>query len=68
VFIHRETLSAHSACPRKIPEWIVLILENFSENKWAYGKYTIEIVLSGFSLFSFSISLVSSRKVENNSI
>ena len=32
VFIHGETLSAHSACPRKIPGWIAVFQENVSVN------------------------------------
>ena len=38
VFIRRETLSAHSARPRKIPGWIVVVRENISVNKRAYRK------------------------------
>ena len=30
MFIRGETLSAHSARPKKIPGWIVLVRENFS--------------------------------------
>ena len=33
---------------------MVVVRENFSVNKWVCRKYTIEIVLSGFGLFSFS--------------
>jgi len=71
VFIGGETLSAHSARPRKIPGWIVLVREKFSVNKRAYRKKIerlIDLHLVGFCLFSFSISCLSSKKVENNSI
>ena len=57
VFIRGETLSAHSAHPRKISGWIVFICENIAVNKRAYRKETIiiiEIVLRGFFFFSFS--------------
>ena len=41
VFIGGETLSsAHSARPRKIPRWIVLVRENFSVNKAGGGGAT----------------------------
>ena len=53
MFIRGETLLAHSACPKKIPGWIVLVREKFSVTKRAYKKYASEIVLSGFCLFSF---------------
>ena len=43
-----------SARPRKIPGWIVPVRENFSVNKRVCRKQTIEIVLRGFCLFSFS--------------
>ena len=43
-----------SARPRKIPGWIVPVRENFSVNRWVCRKQTIEIVLRGFCLFSFS--------------
>ena len=33
-----QTLSAHSARPRKIPGWLVLVRENTSVNKRAYRK------------------------------
>ena len=54
VFIDGETLSAHSARPWKMPGWIVPVHENFSVNKRVCRKQTIEIVLRGFCLFSFS--------------
>ena len=54
MFICGETLSAHSARPRKMPGWIVPVRENFSVNKRVCTKQTIEIVLRGFCLFSFS--------------
>jgi len=68
VFVRGETLSVHSASPRKIPGWIVLVREKFSVNKWAY-----EILLSRFlSVFFFKfyiwISQLSSTKVENDSM
>ena len=49
-------VTTHSALPRKMPGWIVLVRENVSVNKRAlYGRRTIEIVLSGFlSAFFFS--------------
>ena len=48
VFIHGETLSAHSAHLQKIPGWIAVVREIFSVNQQAYRKETIETVLSGF--------------------
>ena len=54
VLIGGETLSAQSACPRKMPGWIVPIRENFSVNKRVCRKQTSETVLRGFCLFSFS--------------
>ena len=54
VFIGGETLSAHSARPRKMPGWIVPVSENFSVNKRVCRKQTIEIVLQGICLFCFS--------------
>ena len=66
MFIRGETQSAHSACPRKIPRWIVLIHEKFSVNN---SKETIEIVLSRFlSVFFFKFYILISSKNENNSI
>ena len=49
------------------------VRENFSVNKRVCRKQTIEIVLRGFCLFSFSnctfwLSWLSSKKVETNSI
>ena len=43
-----------SARPSKIPGWIVVVRENFSVNKQVCGKQTLDIVLSGFCLSSFS--------------
>ena len=43
-----------SARPQKMPGWIVPVRENFSVNKQVCRKQTIEIVLRGFCLFSFS--------------
>ena len=43
-----------SAHPRKMNKWMVPVRENFSVNKRVCRKQTIEIVLRGFSLFSFS--------------
>ena len=43
-----------SARPRRMPGWIVLVRENFSVNKRVCRKQTIEIVLRGVCLFSFS--------------
>ena len=54
MFIGGETLSAHSARPRKMPGWIVPVRENFSVNKRVCRKQTIETVLRGFCLLSFS--------------
>ena len=54
VFIGGETLSAHSARPRKVHGCIVPVRENFSVKKRICRKQTIEIVLRGFCLFSFS--------------
>ena len=54
MFIGGETLSAHSAHPRKMPGWVVPVHENFSVNKRVCRKQTVEIVLRGFGLFSFS--------------
>ena len=54
MFIRGETLSAHSARPRKIPGWIVVVRENLSVNKRVCRKKTVEIVRSGFCLFSYS--------------
>jgi len=52
VFVRGEKLSAHSARPRKIPGWLVVVRENTSVNKRSFRKLTIEIVLRGF-LFVF---------------
>ena len=38
MFIRGETLSAHSARPRKIPGWIVVVRENLSVNKRVCSK------------------------------
>ena len=38
VFVREETLSAHSARPKKIPGWIVFVSENVPVNKRAYRK------------------------------
>ena len=54
MFIGRETLSAHSVRPRKIPGWIVPVRESFSVNKRVSRQQTIESVLREFCLFSFS--------------
>ena len=54
VFMLRETLSVHSARPQKIHGWIILVHEKVSINKQAYRPETIEIVVCGFCLFSFS--------------
>ena len=43
-----------SARPLKMPGWVVPICENFFVNKRVCRKQTIEIVLRGFCLFSFS--------------
>ena len=43
-----------SARPQKMPRWIVPFSENVSVNKRVSRKQTIEIVLRGFYLFSFS--------------
>ena len=43
-----------SARPWKMPGWIVPVRENFSVNKRVCRKQTIEIVLRGVCLFSFS--------------
>ena len=60
-----------------MPGWTVPVHENFSVNKWAPRKQTIEIVLRGFCLFSFSnftlkakfwLSWLPSKKVGTNSI
>ena len=57
MFIHGETLSAHSARPRKIPGWIVVVRGNLSVNKRVCRKKKqlklYEGVLSVF-LFKFS--------------
>ena len=62
-----------SARPRKLPGRIVPVREFFSVNKRFYRKQTIEIVLRGFCLFSFSnitvwLSRLLATKVETNSI
>ena len=50
----RDTIPAHCASPRKIPEWIVFVREKFPVKKQAYKKNkTNETVLNGFCLFSF---------------
>ena len=54
MFIGGETLSSHSARPRKMPGRIVPVRENFSVNKRVSRKQAIGIVLRGFCLFSFS--------------
>ena len=53
MFIRGETVSAHSARPRKIPGWIVLVRETFSVNKQVCRKQTIEIALRGFLSVAF---------------
>ena len=70
MFIRGEPLSAHSARPPKIPGWIVPVRENFSINKRVCRKQTIEFVLRGFRLCSFSILHLAftAKKVESNSI
>ena len=75
MLIRVETLLAHSARPRKIPEWIVLVREKFSVDKRAYKNIYIQMkfVLSGFCLFSFlnftfGFHGFHLKKVENNSI
>ena len=54
MLIRGGPLSAHSARPPKIPGWIVPVREDFSVKKRICRKQTIEIVLRGFCLFSFS--------------
>ena len=54
MFIRGETLSAHSARPRKIPGWIVVVRENFSVNKGLTENKLLKLHLVGFCLFSFS--------------
>ena len=50
-----ETLYClNSACPRKMPGWMVPVRENFSVNKRVCRKQTIEIVLRGFLSVFFS--------------
>ena len=51
MFIRGETLSAHSARPRKMPGWIVPVRENFSVNKRVSRKQTNENILRSFFLF-----------------
>ena len=46
-----KQLSAHSARPRKIPGWIVLVHEEFSVNKQVCRKQATE---RGFCVFYFS--------------
>ena len=61
----------NSTRPRKMPGWIVPVLENFSVNKRVCRKQTIEIVLRGFCFFfKFCIwlSRLLSQNLENNSI
>ena len=52
VVIGGETLSPHSAGPRKMPGWIVPVREKFSVNKRVCRKQTIKncikVVLSVF--------------------
>ena len=44
----------HSTLPRKIPEWVEVIRENFSVKRQAYRKLTTEVVLHVFlSVFFF---------------
>ena len=54
VFIRGETLSAHSACPQKIPGWIALIPEKFSVNKLVCKKINSRNCVGGLCHFSFS--------------
>ena len=49
-----ENTRMDSACPRKMPGWIVPVRENFSVNRRVCRKQTIEFVLRGFRLCSFS--------------
>ena len=55
MFIRGETLLAHSAHPRKIPGWIVVVRENFPVYKRAYGRYKIELYQCVLVYFLFQI-------------
>ena len=61
------SVTAHSARPRKIPGWIVVVRENISVKKLAYKKVTTENVSRGDCLFSFQIlrfNLKKSKKIQ----
>ena len=53
MFIHRETLSAHSAHLQKIPRWIVVIGENFSVNNQAFSTIVLSFCLFSSTNFTF---------------
>ena len=54
MFIHGETLSAHSNRPPKIPGWMVIVREFFFCEHVGLQKITIVIALRGFCHFAFS--------------
>ena len=37
-YTNSSNLYINSACPRKIPIWLVLVRENFSTNQWVCRK------------------------------
>jgi len=55
VFIEVETVSAHSASPRKIPGGIVLVREKFSVNKHSYGKQKFKHAISPLFISNFHL-------------
>ena len=54
VFIRGGPLSAHSARPPKIPEWIVVVRENFLCKQAGFVENKQLKLYQGFCLFSFS--------------
>ena len=56
MFIRGETLSAHSARPRKIPRWIVVVRENLSVDKRVCRKKKqLKLYEAGFVCFPIQI-------------
>ena len=51
----RSLLSAHSARPRKIPGWIVVVRENLSVNKRVCRKKQLKLYEAGFVWFPIQI-------------
>ena len=63
MFIRGATLSAHSARPRKIPGWIVVVRENLSVNKRVCRKkkqlklYVDQVVCFPIQIFPLAFTV-----------